>query len=116
MGFDFAVWASGLTLNRIFYAERECVLQLPCFSLPFLSVEVGDPTACFNFPLYFSSCPVLCKLAEFLQRHHGLLVSLISVDSVPQKAGKNLPGKPFHLRFVFRSLGDRAFKLPRDPV
>lgn len=58
MGFDFAVWASGLTLNRIFYTERECVLQLPCSSLLFLSVELGDPTACFNFPLYFSSCSV----------------------------------------------------------
>lgn len=95
MEFDFAVWASGLTLSRISYAEREYVLQLHCSSLLFLSVELGDPTACFNFPLYFSSCPVPCKLAESLQRHHGLLVSLISVDSVPQKSGQKSSRQAF---------------------
>lgn len=116
MGFGFAVWASGLTLSRISYAERECMSQLHCSCLLFLSGELGDPMACFNFPLYFSSCPVLCKLAESLQRHHGLLVSLISVASVPQKQDRNLPGKPFPLRFVFRSLRDRALQLPGDPV
>lgn len=95
MEFDFAVWASGLTLSCNSYAEREYVLQLHCSSLLFLSVELGDPTACFNFPLYFSSCPVLCKLAESLQRHHGLLVSLISVDSVPQKSGQKSSRQAF---------------------
>lgn len=95
MGFGFAVWASGLTLSRISYAERECVSQLHCSCLLFLSGELGDPTACFNFPLYFSSCPVLCKLAESLQRHHGLLVNLISVASVPQKSGQKSSRQAF---------------------
>lgn len=115
--FGFAVWALvSPWVTFLIQKGSECILQFHYPSLLSLSIELGDPTACFNFALTFY--PVFSIQAGRI---------LTETSWAPCKCywcwfnstkvrTETFLDKPSPLRLVFTSLRDRAFKLTRDPA